>query len=200
MDLFRQKAGQQYSVLGLNISDPEMMRHTTSVILSCGILCIIAILTCIVEITQALRYSSYSGALTNSILGLISSLGAPAFGYMGVIKGSASFMCMFVALMMVNCAISVTFIIALLTVIQTPTKYIEWSYLFLSYLALILFSGAVSLFAAYHGNILFRKLFQGEQILEGDKKDTELGSDVGKKRVFTDFDEESFDPLAHRKE
>jgi hypothetical protein len=198
MDLWRHHAGQKYSVLGLTISDPELIRRTKNVVIASFALSVLSILTCILEI-QATHARS-DGRVAQALLGLISSLTAPAFGYLGARRGSATLMCMFVALMVVTAGTAGTFVVALIANIGT----IPFSWLLVWYSFLWIFSGIFSAWAAFNGNKLFAKLLEGEQIVDGTPQpgfvdqetvlpeiDTQLPNvnDIGRKRIFSDFDE-----------
>lgn len=130
------------------------------------------------------------------ILGLLSSLSAPAFGYLGARRGSATLMCLFVSLMVVLAGMSVTIMLAVLVNFTA----IQWNLRNTVYVLLWVACGAFSAWAALNGNQLFAKLLQGEQIIE--TTDPEIGlpeidtrlpvfaPEIGRAHVLHDDDEE----------
>jgi hypothetical protein len=166
MDLWTNFEGQRYHVLGLTISDPDLIKRTKNVVIACAALAVISVLTCLIEFKVRNKNTS---AFVQVVLGLISSLSAPAFGYLGARRGSATLMCLFVALMAVLVGVSVTFILGVLTVLTT----FDWTLLTAFYALLWVACGFFSAWAAYNGNKLFAKLLQGEQIIE--QTDPEIG-------------------------
>ena len=186
MDLWKHFEGQRYEVLGLTMSDPDTIRQTRNVILSCFLLTSVYVLTAIVDVANGATVAS-------SIFGLLTSSSAPAFGYLGARRGSATFMSMFIALMILNAGLAFTLAVTILSIRQQLQTLI-WIYF-----CLWVCAGILSVWAAYNGNKLFAKLLQGEQIIESNDReiglpeiDTQLPvfEEVGKKRIFN----ESLDP------
>jgi hypothetical protein len=197
MDLLRNHGGQKYSVLGLTIVEPELIKRTKNVILSCLALTLISLFVCLIEMRAARQQSSSSSSyVVQPLLGLLSSLTAPAFGYFGARRGSATLMCMFVSLMVVNAGLSITFVLAVIFTLGIPMD----SFMNFSYFLLWVLSSGLSIWAAYNGNKMFSKLLQGEQIIE-EQKDPEMAlpeidtqlpviHELGRKRIFSDLDED----------
>jgi hypothetical protein len=166
MDLWTNYQGQRYHVLGLTISDPDLIKRTKNVVIACAAVAVISVLTCVLEFRM--RDSMATGIL-QVILGLLSSLSAPAFGYLGARRGSATLMCLFVSLMVVLAGMAVTIMLAVLVHFSS----IQWSLRNTVYVLLWFACGGFSAWAAFNGNKLFAKLLQGEQIIEN--SDPEMG-------------------------
>jgi len=182
MDLWKHVDGQRYEVLGLAMTDPDTIKQTRNVILSCILLAIVFILTGIVEIANG-------ATVFSSVFGMLSSCSAPAFGYLGARRGSATFMSMFIALMILNAGLSFTLVVTIL-MIKVPFRFLVWIYFALWFVA-----GILSVWAAFNANKLFAKLLQGEQIIEANEGDVNLPEidtqlpvfeEVGRKRIFSE--------------
>jgi hypothetical protein len=197
MDLWTNYQGQRYHVLGLTISDPDLIKRTKNVIVACAAVAVISVLTTLLEFKM--RDSKTAGVL-QVVMGLFSSLSAPAFGYFGARRGSATLMCLFVSLMVVLAGISATIMLAVIS----SWNYIMWNLRNTVYVLLWVLCGAFSAWAAFNGNKLFAKLLQGEQIIEN--ADPEIGlpeidtqlpvfdapTGLGKRRVRDDDVDENF--------
>ena len=168
--------------MGLTFSDPEAISSSKSVTLCCVALTLIFILTSTIEVIVGHR-------LLPALLGLASSLGAPAFGWLGARRGSATFMSVFVALMIVNAVISVMFVLAIIVI--GPNK--EWGGIVYLYLALWVAGGGLSIIAARSGQGLLKKLMQGEKVVDAEAVEDDIDAQlptfsldgaVGRKRIF----------------
>ena len=196
MDLWTNYQGQRYHVLGLTISDPDLIKRTKNVIVACSAVAVTSVLTTLIEFS--LR-DNQAVSIFQVIIGLMSSLSAPAFGYFGARKGSATLMCLFVSLMVVLTGIAVTIMMAVFASFRT----IPWTLTIAIYVLLWAASGVFSAWAAFNGNKLFAKLLQGEQIIEN--SDPEIGlpeidtqlpvfdTEIGRKRLYSD--EENFQEM-----
>jgi len=182
MDLLRHFDGQRYEVLGLTMSDPDTIRQTRNVVLSCILLTVVFVFTAFVEIANG-------ATIASSVFGFSSSASAPAFGYLGARRGSATFMSMFIALMILNAGLAFTLVVAILSIRQS-VRFLVWIY-FLLWLC----AGILSVWAAFNANKLFAKLLQGEQIIEAAEGDVNLPEidtqlpvfdEPGRKRIFSD--------------
>lgn len=186
MDLWTHFKGQKYHVMGLTITDPEMVRRSRNVTVSCVALALIFLATSVIEYTA-------NNQIVPTLLGLGSSLAAPAFGYLGARRGSATLMSLFIALMIVNALISGMFVVALLT--MAPNS--NWRAVLVVYALLWVSGGSLSAWAAYNGNKFFVKLIEGEQVVDNEMGaatiDSELPvfEEVGRKRIFGDLPGES---------
>ena len=184
MDLWKHFDGQRYEVLGLSITDPDTIKQTKNVIISCILLTLVFVFTAIVEVANG-------ATITSSVFGFFSSASAPAFGYLGARRGSATFMSMFIALMILNAGLAFTLVVTILSIRQA-VRNLVWAYF-----ALWLVAGLLSIWAAFNANKLFAKLLQGEQIIESNQAadgalpqiDTQLPvfEEVGRKRIFSDI-------------
>lgn len=192
MDLWTNYQGQRYHVMGLTISDPDLIKRTKNVVIACAAVAVISVLTCLIEFRM--RDSKATGIL-QVILSLLSSLSAPAFGYLGARRGSATLMCLFVSLMVVLAGMSATIMLA----VAVNFSSIQWNLRNTVYVFLWILSGGFSAWAAFNGNKLFAKLLQGEQIIEN--ADPEIGlpeidtrlpvfDSIGRPRVLLDDEDE----------
>ena len=192
MDLWTNYQGQRYHLLGLTISDPEVIKRTKNVIVACAAVAVLSMLTCLIEFSML---DSQATGILQVILGLSSSLSAPAFGYFGARRGSATLMCLFVSLMVVLVGMSATIMLAVLVSFSS----IIWNFRNTVYVLLWMACGGFSAWAAFNGNKLFAKLLQGEQIIEN--SDPEIGlpeidtqlpvfdSTIPRQRIGSDVDE-----------
>ena len=175
--LWTEYAGERYHVLGIEITDPELVTRTKKVIKCCfGLLAVLLIRTALL-----LLIDEPAGA---TILSLLFNLAIPAFGYLGARDGSSTLMCIFVTLMILNAAnaIAVLFLVAYAYIAGLPQRDSVggihpfqmtpsvWVQVFL-----IAAWSVMALVAAFHANKLFNKLAQGDAIAERHNDDPEIG-------------------------
>jgi hypothetical protein len=119
-----------------------------------------------------------------TILSLLFNLSIPAFGYLGARDGSATLMCIFVGLMMLNAAnaVAVLAMVAYAVASGMPQRQADGTYEDFHMTAtiwvqviLILGWAIMAIIAAYHSNKLCSKLSQGEAIAERYNDDPEIG-------------------------
>lgn len=175
--LWTEYGGERYHVLGIEITDPELVFRTKKVIKCClGLLVVLIVRTALLLLIDE--------PVAPTVLSLLFNLAIPAFGYLGARDGSSSLMCIFVTLMVINAANAV----AVLCLVgyaysagvpqrgengvirpfqMTPSVWVQ--------VALIAVWALMALIAAFHANKLFSKLSQGESIAERHNDDPEIG-------------------------
>lgn len=175
--LWTEYEGERYHVLGIAITDPELVGRTKRVIRCCiGLMGVLIIRTVILLMINE--------PVGTTLLSLLFNVSIPAFGYLGARDGSSSLMCIFVALMILNAAnaIAVLFMVGYAVLTGLPQKRADgtfqafemtpsmWVQVFL------IFAWALmALIAAYHANKLFNKLATGEAVAERYNDDPEIG-------------------------
>ena len=175
--MWTEYAGERYHVLGIEITDPELVIRTKKVISCCmGLLIVL-----IVRTVLLLLIDEPAGA---TVLSLLFNLAIPAFGYLGARDGSSSLMCIFVTLMVVNAAnaIAVLCLVAYAYSTGLPQRQSDGSIapfrLTMSVwvqVGLLAAWALMALIASFHANKLFSKLAQGEAIAERHNDDPEIG-------------------------
>ena len=175
--LWTEYEGERYHVLGIAITDPELVSRTKRVIRCClGLLVVLIVRTVILLLLDE--------PIATTVLSLLFNLSIPAFGYLGARDGSSTLMCIFVALMFLNAAnaLAVLGMVAFAVIAQLPQRDSDGSYhpfimttsIWLQVI-LILAWAIMALVAAYHSNKLLSKLSQGEAIAEVYNDDPEIG-------------------------
>jgi hypothetical protein len=175
--LWTEYEGERYHVLGIAITDPELVSRTKRVIRCClGLLVVLIVRTVILLLLDE--------PIATTALSLLFNLSIPAFGYLGARDGSSTLMCIFVALMFLNAAnaLAVLGMVAFAVIAQLPQRDSEGTYhpfimttsIWLQVI-LILAWAVMALVAAYHSNKLLSKLSQGEAIAEVYNDDPEIG-------------------------
>lgn len=162
--IWTEYSGRRYHVLGIELSDPDLISRTRRVVQIClGLLAVLLI--------RAVLLLIIGEPAGPTLLSLLFNISIPAFGYLGARDGSTLLMCMFVALMALNAAnaIAVLAIIthaAITTPIQkTPNGELQvfkmttslWVQSFLIALWAIM-----AVIGAYHANKLFNHLSKGD--------------------------------------
>jgi len=139
--------------------------------------------------------------IATTVLSLLFNLSIPAFGYLGARDGSATLMCIFVALMTLNAAnaIAVLAMVAYAVYAEIPQRQSDGSYAPFRMTAtiwvqvvLILGWAIMAIIAAYHSNKLCSKLSQGEAIAERYNDDPEIGLP----EIDTKLDMNDYEPPA----
>ena len=175
--LWTEYGGERYHVLGIAITDPELVSRTKRVIRCClGLLAVLIVRTVILLLIDE--------PIATTVLSLLFNLSIPAFGYLGARDGSSTLMGIFVALMVLNAAnaLAVLGMVAFAVITQLPQRGSDGSYhpfimttsIWLQVI-LILAWAVMAVVAAYHANKLLSKLSQGEAIAEVYNDDPEIG-------------------------
>ena len=175
--LWTEYEGERYHVLGIAITDPDLVSRTKRVIRCClGLVVVLIVRTVILLLLDE--------PIATTVLSLVFNLSMPAFGYLGARDASSTLMCIFVALMLLNAtnALVVLGMVAFAVIARIPQRDSDGSYhpfimttsIWLQVL-LILAWAIMALVAAYHSNKLLSKLSQGEAIAEVYNDDPEIG-------------------------
>jgi hypothetical protein len=170
--------GERYHVLGIAITDPDLVHRTRRVVQCCvGLVGVL--------IVRATILLTINEAIGTTLVSMIFNLAIPTFGYLGARDGSATLMCVFVAMMTINAANALALLAMILYVViekipqRDPvtgrlvpfemTKSV-WAEIFL-----VTSWALMALVAAHHSRKLFAKLSQGEAVAERYNADPEIG-------------------------
>ncbi len=157
--LWTEYEGERYHVLGIAITDPELVGRTKRVIRCCiGLLGVLIVRTIILLMINE--------PVGTTLLSLLFNVSIPAFGYLGARDGSSSLMCIFVALMILNAAnaIAVLFMVGYACLTGLPQKRTDGTYQEFQMTpsmwiqVFLIFAWALmALIASFHANKLFNK-------------------------------------------
>lgn len=173
--IWTERAGQRYHVLGIELTDPNLIDRTKKVVHTCFAL--LAIL-----LARAVILLAIGEPAGSTLLSLLFNLSIPAFGYLGARDGSSLLMCIFVALMALNAAnaIAVLAVVSHAAITHAPQRLpsgdvrpFEITTAIMIQMVLIGAWALMALVGAYHSYKLFNHLAKGDFAKPSD--DTEVG-------------------------